>query len=361
MKRIAIIFLTALSCLLHASLAIAGVAVPADDKGLLYTGRVDFTDPRAPVISWPSTAVAANFVGTSLAVTLDDEKGQNYFNVILDGDDAAPLILQADRGNKTYVLATGLKPGPHSFLITKRTEGAEGATVLRGFELSDGGQLLPPPPRPARRMEVFGDSITSGLGNEAPVNGRDDALRDKNSYMSYASIAARKLGAELHMTSQSGIGVMISWFPFTMPEFYGQMSAVGKNDTRWEFPRWTPDVVVINLMQNDRWLIDDRHRLQPEPNEEQRIAAYETFVQRIRKAYPKAYIVCALGSMDATRPGSKWPGYVKAAVERLRRGGDERIDSIFFEYTGYGAHPRVVQQKDMAAKLAAHIQRAMGW
>jgi hypothetical protein len=351
--------------LLHTGMAEAGVAVSPDDKRLLYTGRIDFSDARAPVITWPETAIAANFTGTSLAVTLDDQNGKNYFNVFIDGDGVgdrgAPLILQADQGSKTYVVASGLAPGKHSFLITKRTEGEEGATVVRGFELADGGQLLAPPAAPARRIEFFGDSITSGMGDEAPMNGRDDLGRDKNSHLSYAALTARALNAELHMTSQSGIGVMISWFPFTMPDFYDQLSAVGNNDTHWDFKRWTPDVVVVNLLQNDSWLIGRDHKLQPEPDEAGRIAAYATFVGRIRALYPKAYIVCALGSMDATRAGSPWLGYVKTAVERMRAGGDKRIDSVFFEYTGYGQHPRLKHHEDNAAKLTAFIKGKMGW
>jgi hypothetical protein len=344
--------------LLHATLACAGVAIAPDDKHLQYTGRVDFTHPEAPVISWPETAIAGNFTGTSLAVTLDDEKGKNYFNVFLDGEKSAPLILQADQGSKTYVLATGLAPGKHSFLITKRTEGEEGATVVKGFELADGGQMLAPPARPKRRIEFFGDSVTSGMGDEAPMNGPDDVKRDKNSHLSYAAVTARRLNAELHMTSQSGIGIMISWFPFTMPDFYDQLSAVGNNDTHWDFASWTPDVVVINLLQNDSWLVGRDHKLQPEPNEQQRVAAYQAFVARVRELYPKAYIVCALGSMDATRPGSPWPGYIRAAVEHLHAAGDKRIDTIFFDYTGYGQHPRL---KHNAAKLTAFIRKKMGW
>jgi hypothetical protein len=255
----------------------------------------------------------------------------------------------------------GLAPGKHSFLITKRTEGEEGATVFRGLELADGGQMLAPPARPKRRIEFFGDSITSGMGDEAPMNGRDDVGRDKNSFLSYAGITARALNAELHQTSQSGIGVMISWFPFTMPDFYDQLSAVGNNDTKWDFASWTPDVVVINLMQNDRWLVGDQHRLQPEPDDAGRIAAYETFVKRIRQLYPKAYIVCALGSMDATKPGSQWPGYIKSAVEDMRKGGDQRIDTVFFPFTGYGAHPRLKHQRDNAQILTAFIRKKMNW
>jgi hypothetical protein len=199
------------------------------------------------------------------------------------------------------------------------------------------------------------------MGDEAPMNGRDDVGRDKNSYLSYAGITARNLSAELHQTSQSGIGVMISWFPFTMPDFYDQLSAVGNNDTQWDFARWTPDVVVVNLMQNDRWLVGDQHRLQPEPDDAGRIAAYETFVKRIRQLYPKAYIVCALGSMDATKPGSQWPGYIKSAVEDMRKGGDKRIDTVFFPFTGYGAHPRLKHQRDNAEILTAFIRKKMSW
>jgi len=342
--------------------ALAATPVAPDHANLQYTGRIDFSQPAAPVLSWPNTSIAGRFTGTSLAVKLDDQRGQNYFNVFLDGDLGSPLIIEAKQGEASYVVAQGLAPGTHAFLITKRTEGAEGATVFRGLELDDGASLLAPPPRPARRIEFFGDSITSGAGNEGAVNGRDDLGKDKNSFLSYAAIAARQLGAEAHLTSQGGIGVMASWFPFTMPDFYDQLSAVGDNDSQWDFKRWTPQVVVVNLMQNDSWLIGRDHTLQPEPDDEQRIEAYRAFVERIRKLYPQAWIVCTLGSMDATRPGSPWPGYVSAAVERMRRqNGDTRIDTLFFPFTGYGQHPRVLHHQTNAAKLAAFIGQKMGW
>jgi hypothetical protein len=359
MKRLSLIL--ALAAIAHLGAACAGTTVAPDNKNLQYTGRIDFARPAAPVMSWPGTAIAGNFSGTSLSFRLDDQNGKNYFNVFLDGDLTYPYVLEATRGDKTYPVAQGLAPGRHSFLVTKRTEGEEGATTFRGLELADGGELLAPPARPARRIEFFGDSITSGMGNEGADNGRDDAGKDKNSFMSYAAITARALDAELHMTSQSGIGVMISWFPFTMPDFYDQLSAVGNNDSRWDFGSWTPDVVVVNLLQNDSWLIGRDHRLQPEPGEAQRIAAYRTFVARVRQLYPKAYIVCALGSMDATRPGSPWPGYVTTAVEQLRKEGDARIDSVFFPFTGYGQHPRVKQHQANAARLTAFIRNKMGW
>lgn len=351
-----------LATLLASSSALAAVAIGADHANLQYTGRIDFSDRAAPVISWPGTSIEGNFTGSSLALTLDDQYGKNWFNVFIDGKLDQPVIVSAVKGGKTYQVATGLPAGTHRFLITKRTEGEEGATVFRGLQLADGGQLLAPPPRKTRKIAFFGDSITSGMGNEAPDDGPDHELKDKNNFMAYDAITARALDAEMHVTSQSGIGVMVSWFPFIMPQFYGQLSAVGLNDSRWDFSQWTPDVVVINLFQNDKWLIDREKRLQPIPTDAQRIAAYKDFVQKIRAAYPRAYVVCALGSMDAVSPGSQWPGYVRSAVAEIRsEQPDARIDTLFFDYTGYDKHPRVKHHQANAAKLTAFIRAKMGW
>lgn len=336
--------------------------VSAGDDKLQYSGRVDFTRADASQISWPGTSIAGNFTGQYLAITLDDQLGKNYFNVFIDNDFKRPIILQAEQGEKNYVVAANLAPGKHSFLFTKRTEGEEGATTIKSFELADDGKLLAPPARLKRKIEFFGDSITSGMGNESPDDGPDHLLKDKNNFMAFDAITARNLNAELHVTSQSGIGIMISWFPFVMPQFYDQLNAVGNNDSQWDFSSWTPDVVVINLFQNDSWLTDRDHKLNPNPTDEQRVQAYVDFVKTIRGKYPKAYIVCALGSMDATKEGSKWPGYINTAVARMKQENpQEKVDTIFFEFTGYGAHPRVKQHKANAEKLTAFIKQKMNW
>jgi hypothetical protein len=45
----------------------------------------------------------------------------------------------------------------------------------------------------------------------------------------------------------------------------------------------------------------------------------------------------------------------------MRAGGDARIDTIFFPFTGYGQHPRVKQHEANAALLTAFIREKMGW
>jgi hypothetical protein len=352
-----------LGALIWSNIALAEPVQPisADNKQFLYTGRIDFADKKAPSLSWPGSSIKANFTGTSLAITLDDQLGKNYFNIFVDGEAQHPYVLEAKQGVQTYVISTALKPGNHSLEIYKRTEGEEGATAFKGLLLDAEAKLLPPPVRPTRRIEIYGDSITSGAGNEGADNGVDHLLNEKNNYWAYGAITARNLNAELHTISQSGIGIMISWFPFIMPQFYDQLSAVGDNDSTWNFAQWTPDLVLINLLQNDSWLIDREKKLQPLPTDAQRVQAYIDFVRSIRIKYPHAQIVCALGSMDATAT-PKWPGYVSTAVERMRKENkDTKLDTIFFEYTGYEGHPRIAQHKANAEKLTAFIKTKMGW
>lgn len=360
MKIIHNLLLGALCC---SSLVLAEPAqtISADNKQYLYTGRIDFTHKKAPSLSWAGSSIKANFTGTSLAITLDDQLGKNYFNVIIDNETQHPYVLEAKKGEQHYVISTALTQGNHSVEIYKRTEGEEGATAFKGLVLDADAKLLTPSARPTRRMEIYGDSITTGMGNEGPDNGMDHLLSEKNNYWAYGAVTARNLNAELHTISQSGIGIMISWFPFIMPQFYDQLSAVGDNDTKWDFTQWTPDLVVINLFQNDSWLVDREKRMQPMPSDAQRVQAYIDFVRSIRARYPNAQIICALGSMDATA-NAKWPGYITTAVERMRKdNNDKKLDTIFFEYTGYGQHPRIAQHKANAEKLTAFIRQKMNW
>lgn len=336
--------------------------ISPDDKGFVYTGRMDFTDPSAPSMTWAGSSVKANFSGSELTIILKDTLGKNYFNVIVDGKDQYPYVIQAKQGQHQYWISSTLNEGTHSLEVFKRTEGEEGATAFKGLILAKEGKLLAKPQRPTRRIEIYGDSITSGMGNEGAYNGIDNQASEKNNYLAYGAIAARQVNAELHTISQSGIGIMVSWFPFTMPEFYDQLSAVGDNDSQWDFSQWTPNVVVINLFQNDSWLIDREKRLQPMPTDSERINAYIEFVTSIRSKYPQAEIICALGSMDATQTGSVWPSYITTAVNKMKSEfGDQKLSTLFFDYNGYGQHPRVNQHQQSADKLAQFIKQKMQW
>lgn len=355
-RMVAFLGLLALS---QVSSAPAGTVVSADHEHFQYVGRIDMTERKAPVITWPGTQIRARFTGTSVSVRLDDQNGENFFNVFVDGEEADPVVIDCEKGERDYPVVSGLEEGPHTLLIFKRTEGEEGSTVFRGLVLDRGAKLQAPPERPERRIEFIGDSITCGMANEAPLKGKDKDVSQKNNYLAYGAITARELDAEYHCIAKSGIGIMISWFDFTMPDYFEMLDATRSSRTRWDFEKWVPQVVVINLFQNDSWLV---RNLNPVPDEERRVRAYYDFLSSVRGHYPDAFIVCTLGSMDATRKGSKWPDYIRKAVARReKRDGDGKLGTLFFPFTGYGPHPRVQHHRKNAEMLIRYLREKMDW
>jgi hypothetical protein len=339
----------------------AQVIVKSDDPRIHYTGRIDKKDD-AMILAWPGTSLNINFTGTSIKAVLSDQHGENYYNVIIDGKVTIKLLL--DKVKKEYTLAENLPQGKHNLELFKRTEWTMGKTFVYQLILDDKAKVLPASPTKKHKIEFFGNSITCGYAVE-DSSGKDRGTAPyENNYVSYAAITARYFNAEYYCIARSGIGVTISWFPQTMPEMYDLID--GNDKTRkWDFAKYQPDVVVVNLFQNDSWLVKQPNHAEfkarfgtTAPTETQIISAYSDLVRNIRGKYPKAKIICALGNMDATQAGSAWPGYIQKAVAGL---ADNKIYTCFFPYKGTGGHPNGKEQQAMADQLISFIDQHIKW
>jgi hypothetical protein len=331
---------------------------PSDSK-IRITGRVASAD--SVTIYWPATSVKVKFKGSSLKAYLRDEKGANFFNVVIDGDSVHHIDL--DSAKRYYTLAENLSEGEHTVELIKRSEWDKGKTWFFGMQVT-GGELQELPPANKRIIEFFGNSITVGYAIDDTTGGDSPEGLFTNSYYTYAAITARHFNADYYCTGKSGIGIMVSWFDLTMPQLYDRLDP---NDsiTKWDFRRATPQLVVINLMQNDRWLINMPEHASFKrkfgaipPTGSQIVGAYKRFVSSVRSKYPEAQIICALGSMDATVQGSPFPGYVEQAVDQL---ADKKIYTVFFPYIDKGGHPRRDDNEAMAKQLIDFIETNIRW
>ncbi len=349
-----------LSFILHAFLCLHAIGgetqIKASDPTIRYTGRINFTAPDAPVIYWQGSSILFRFKGATASILLQDKSGLNAFNVIIDGQDQNAKVVQCARGVERYLLAEGLPAGEHTIEVFKRTEWCQGATVFKGLILDGDGTLAPPPPPPTRGIECYGDAITSGMGNECAKGEAEGDLAKKNNYLAYGAILSRSLKARYSCISRTGIGLMAGFTPYTMPQMYNRLDP-DDPESLWDFSRFTPDVVVVNLMQNDKSKIKS---LNPVPGENEIIAAYVNFIKELRGHYPHASLFCVLGPMHATQKGSPWPGYLQKAVKQLRQ-TDQKVYQFLFDYNGTGAHPKVAEHHAMAASLGAFIKTTMRW
>jgi hypothetical protein len=329
------------------------------DEKIRITGRVLRGD--STTIYWPGTSVKVRFSGTTLKAHLKDENGKNYFNVVIDGDSLR--YLEVDTVKRFYTLANDLPEGAHTVELIKRTEWDQGKTWFYGMQVTK-GELLDLPEPNKKVIEFFGNSITAGYAIDDTTGGDSPEGLFTNNYYTYAALTARHFNADYYCTVKSGIGIMISWFPMIMPELYDRLDP-SDSLSKWDFTKVQPQVVVINLMQNDSWLVNksDHESFRKTfgkipPSGSQITAAYKQFVTGIRKVYPDAHIICALGNMDATRKGSPWPSYVSSAVNQLN---DPKIYSLFFPYTGKDGHPGRHDNEAMAKELIAFIEGKIDW
>lgn len=336
-------------------------AVPFNSNKIQYEGRIAYS-ASAACINWSGSSISLNFRGSEISAILKDADTANYYNVILD--DKVISKIQLDTLKKSYILASNLSNGKHKIELFKRTEWGKGQTFFYGFETNENAKILPKSKSKKKKIEFYGDSITCGYGNEV-INGKDSGTGHfENNYLTYGAITAQHFDAQFSCIANSGIGIMVSWFPNIMSDIYDLTDPHDKN-TKWNFNNYTPDIVVINLFQNDSWLVNQPKNDEfikkfgsQKPNEDFIIKSYENFVKTIRTKYPNASIVCVLGNMDATKEGSKWPNYIVKAVENLN---DKKIYTHFFKYKNTPGHPKVNEQKVMADSLIAFIDQKIKW
>lgn len=249
--------------------------------------------------------------------------------------------------------------------LMKITEAQYASSAISAL-ITDDSACIQPTDYSDRRIEFIGDSITCGYGNE----GTEDSVfstADEDASKSYAVLAAGCLQADFSLISFSGIGIISRYVepeamePRTdilMPEIYPCCDwylARRKNwelSEKWDFDRFQPEIVVINLGTNDASYIRD------DPDKKRRfIIKYAEFIYMVRRNHRNAEIICTIGVME-----DRLNDAMKKAVSCYKeRTGDEKV--VFFiqemqcREDGYGTamHPSVRTHEKMAEKLIRFI------
>lgn len=314
-----------------------------------WVGRYDATDPAAVRMGWSGVGLVVRFAGTGASVRMDDQG--RYFTVVVDG--AVQPTLATSGGMQDYVLATGLPAGEHTVELYRRTEGSFGATVFEEVVLE--GELLAPP-AVTRRMELVGDSITAGYGNEG-VSPCSFSAETENHYQTYGAIASRTLGAELHTVAWSGKGIIYNYgddMNQPLPELYDR--TIASDGAAWSYD-WQPDVVAVNLGTNDFSTDND-------PSQPLFVDEYVGFLAHVREVYPDTFILVLQPSLYGTE-ADMVQGYLEDVVAQRQAAGDADVAyaDVNVEWIGSGCdgHPTVATHEGMAGRLVEELQSHLGW
>ena len=324
-------------------------------------------------MAWSGSGFVARFFGTGLSATCRD--GGNVYTIIVDG--AEPRVLTLKPGRFAYQFASQLPCDVHTVEVYRRTEPMLGPTSFGPLQVEGqqpnahrdshayddlgdhepfaGPCLLPVQTRP-RRMELIGDSISCGYGNEGLHAEAEYSADTENHYLSYGALLARAIDAQLSTIAWSGRGVVRNYDDqpgHLVPELYQR--TLPEEDDMWRFAD-PQDLVVVNLGTND-------FAVEPGPDQAQFIRGYIELLGAIRQHRVRAPILTTIGPMLSPDARRRAETCIEQAVQARQRSGDGQV-SFYRLLTpnaqpGANEHPSVLTHARMADELLPVIRQLL--
>lgn len=338
--------------------------VAPNDPSLQYTGRINFINPRAPVFEYPYTSVKMRFTGTKLKVVIRNQNfyWNNFLGFFIDGVQHKIQIPEHDK-MVCLTLSEKLVNREHELFFFKRMDACH-AFALCGFILDKDAEISAPKEKPARKMEVYGDSVSAGEISEAvEYAGKPDPPHNgeySNSYYSYATMTARKLNAQLHDIAQGGIALLHGTGWYSEPDYIGMEEVWDQisfhpelaANRKWDFTKYVPHVVLVAIAQNDSHPVDYMQENNRSLKSENWRNHYEAFLRTLRQTYPKALILAATTILYHDK---SWDDSIDEVCKRI---GDPRIVHFLYSRNGTGTpgHIRISEAEAMSDELCAFLQ-----
>lgn len=326
----------------------------ADNPLYQYVGRIDFSNKKLPRYWSPGVYITAKFKGSECELLVNDQElwGKNHNYIEIRIDDQKPFKIQTMQKENVIRIATGLSAGEHVVVICKNTESNIGYLEFAGLRCE---KLLPLPPKPVRKIECFGNSITCGTGaDQTDIPCGKGVWQDQhNAYLSYGPLVARSLHAQWILSAVSGIGLMHSCcnLDILMPQVFDKIEMPG-DSIPWNFNNYQPDVVTVCLGQNDG--VQDSTIF---------CNTYISFIKTLRGHYPRAQIILLTSPMGDATLTAVLKRYLTGIKNEVRK-KDKKVDTYFYskQYAhGCDYHPDLQEHQQIAVELGTFIKKKMKW
>ena len=334
--------------------------------------------------NWSASGVEFTFTGTCLSALFCADNGSELegappYNENTPKRDTWPIIavfldnmpqpvrtFQVSGPHESWLLYRSDDVQTHRFRLMKLTENVKGFLGIREFYVEGGFEQTSVPIR--KNLEIVGDSITCGYGNESLDPARGFYSDEENVWMAYSMRTGIALNLNTSLISISGItAIHHEGWPaeYVMEDIYAYTDMPGQIKSghytkstcdHWDFKAHPNDVVVINLGTNDAFA----SLFSPDPDDEKNFAGkYLDFLRMVRGCNgPETIIVCALGSMNYYL----YDRILEAVTQYCKETKDPNVYTFKFRamhpMDGIGAsgHPSMKTHQKMAAELTEFLK-----
>lgn len=350
-----------------------------NEQNVKLIGRTMLYDDTL-LLSLSGSGIEFEYSGKGLQLTLlggsaaeiSDNEG-NYARIAVYADDRRVIDTQLSAKELTLRVAESPEVKTSIIRVLKLSECAMSLVGIRPLEIAE-GECIRKTPAKAHKIEFIGDSITCGYGvdDEDPLHPFQTATEDVT--RAYAYKTASALEADYSMFSTSGYGIISGYtgdpsvkMPHQrIPDFYESMGfsydrmpgIPAPMDIPWDYNKFIPDAIVVNLGTND-----DSYCQDFEDRQQEYADAYVRFLKVIRSHNPNSMLFCVLGLMG----DRLYPWVCKAVSTYSAETGDQRITTVHLPEQdasiGYVSdyHPLESAHQKAADALVPVIRKVCGW
>jgi lysophospholipase L1-like esterase len=331
-----------------------------------HYGRTVFDQDNNLVLIGSASYAEFVFTGDSCTLFLENiAQGNDYNYVAVELDSSYAGRLKIDGHTTKPYTIRAVATGPfHLLRLYKATESHNGQVALTGIQATG----LRPAVHPVRKkIEFIGNSITCGMGNDTrdvPC-GTGKWYDQHNAYWAYGPRVARATGADFMLSSVSGIGIYRNWNSDgpVMPQVYESAYLEADSAQRWDFSRYTPDVVSICLGTNDFSDGDGQKRRLPFDSAAF-IQHYVDFVNTIYKHYPAAQVALLTSPMLSGNKASMLFACLQSVQAKSRQMHPGKPVIELFQFRpmvpkGCGYHPDISDHAILADELIPFFKKLL--
>jgi hypothetical protein len=364
---------------------------------LQYVGRWDLSNRSQPQFQWPGSSISFQLQCSETSTILANFTSNDAWiklGVYLGSGTGKEQHISTTLAEKTAAVQAVIPAGTWRISIVKIAEDFNGNPTLGGnMDLppstflgmeynSEICKLSPAPPK-ERKMQIIGDSITCGFGND--VNPRDLKAKAEcasgmisgavahnmsehvynltNTHEAYSMQLARRFNADVQIQCISGIGLCknAGQIPSHTDEnisLFVDRVLPYSTGAPWDYAI-QPDLLVVNIGTNDY----DSSAGPMAPSKTEFIAAYLRLVHHVMSYYSSATkIVLVCGPMQ----NRFCPSVVQVASD-LRTAGfsaEYVAASLPNSPLGLGGcmyHPDVAEDTAVVDLILPVVQNLTGW
>ena len=330
-----------------------------------YSGRVEILEDNKVILIGSASSVSFNFEGNYCEISLQSiEDHQNYVSLELDGKYIGRIRIEKG-ALKPFPITVSENKKVHHLSIYKATEAANGGVLFAGTTAK---LTTTTPSKSRKKIELIGDSITCGMGNDATeIPCYSGEWYDQhNGYWAYGPVLARALNADYVLSSVSGHGIYRNWNDehieeAIIPEIYENLYLNRDKSKPYNFA-FQPDLVSICLGTNDLSDGDGKKPRLPF-NEEKYVSNYIDFIKTVYKHAPKTRIVLLTSPMVSGDRNETLVRCLKKVIQAFENDKNYKTIALFqfqpMVPKGCGYHPDMADDKIMADELTPFFKKLL--